>query len=157
MTVTAFEAAAHLCKAADWSLSNLQLQKVLYLADMNFVGQGNRRLFEEPFEAWDYGPVVPRLYHHLKIFGSKPVQDVFWKAGSIDGSVEAQILERAYQATRYQSPAQLVENTHWSGGAWAKRYRPGVRGILITEADMADEYQKRKERRAHRPPHPTAA
>lgn len=144
MTVSSREAARFLCETSGWQLSNLELQKMLYLADMNYVGQGNGRLVTEDFEAWDYGPVLPSLYHSCKAFGSKSVPDIFWGVRDISGDPESHILRRAWENLRSQSAGQLVENTHWSGGAWAKRYTAGAKGIKISTADMIDEYDARR-------------
>lgn len=116
---------------------------MLYMADMNYVGQTNARLINEDFEAWDYGPVLPSLYHQCKSFGSKPVPDIFWGVRSIHGTPEAEILQLAWDNLREQSPGQLVENTHWDQGAWAKHYRPGSKGVKIPTRDMIEEYRKR--------------
>jgi uncharacterized phage-associated protein len=143
MTVRVRDAAKYLCALSGWRLSNLPLQKILYLADMNFVGKGAGRLVDEDFEAWDYGPVAPSLYRDCKAFGSKPIPDIFWGAGNIAGSPEAAMLEAAWKALGHQQPGKLIEQTHWSGGAWAKRYAPGAKGIKIELGDMADEYRNR--------------
>lgn len=143
MTVRVEDAARHLCELSGWKLSNLQIQKMLYMADMNFVGQGRGRLVDEDFEAWDYGPVLPSLYHTCKAFGAKRVPDVFWGARDISGTPEAEVIEVAWRNLQGQNPGRLVENTHWAGGAWAKRYAPGARGIRITTDDMIDEYRSR--------------
>lgn len=141
--VPASFAARHLCELSGWSLSNLQLQKMLYLADMNFVGGTGDRLISEDFEAWDYGPVLPSLYHQCKPFGSKPVPNIFWGVPSISGSREADMLNVAWENLRDRTPGQLVENTHWEQGAWAQHYAPGRRGIRIPTGDMIDEYRRR--------------
>lgn len=143
MTVTVNDAAHHLCSRSDWTLSNLQLQKILYIADMNFVGQGNGRLVQEDFEAWDYGPVLPSLYHKCKAFGSKPVPSIFWGASSIEGSLEASIIDIAWDNLKSFSPGQLVETTHAGAGAWVQRYVPGAKQIKILTQDMIDEYARR--------------
>ena len=143
MTTTAQNAAAFLASQSNWKLSNLQIQKILYIADMNFVGQNGVRLIDEAFEAWDYGPVVPTLYHAMKVFGAKPVSDIFWSRQDIDGSPEAHMLQKALAALKNKTAGQLVENTHWSGGAWAQNYRPGARGIKISDEDMINEYRAR--------------
>ncbi|MGE7369757.1 Panacea domain-containing protein [Neorhizobium sp. NPDC001467] len=140
--ITTSSAAKHLCDISGWRLSNLQLQKMLYLADMNFVGTFGERLINENFEAWDYGPVLPSLYHRVKAFGAKAVPNVFWGSAPVVGR-EAQMIQTAWDKLQTQSPGELVENTHWSNGAWAKRYVPGVRGIKISIEDMADEYRNR--------------
>lgn len=148
MPVSAKSAAAYLSKKSDWKLSNLELQKILYMAAMNYAGQTGMALVSDDFEAWDYGPVLPRLYHDLKIFGSSPVGNVYWGAESILGRPEAQIIERAFESLKGQTPGQLVENTHWYKGAWAKNYVTGARGKKIPLSDMIAEYQARKSRRA---------
>lgn len=136
-------AAKHLCEKSGWRISNLELQKMLYMADMNFVGTKGRRLIDEDFEAWDYGPVIPSLYRKCKAFGAKPVPNIFWGIGSIADTPEASMLDKAWENLRNRSPGKLVENTHWAGGAWAKRYVPGARGIKIETGDMIDEYRRR--------------
>jgi len=141
--ISTLSAAKHLCEISGWTLSNLQLQKMLYLADMNYIGKYGERMLPEDFEAWDYGPVLPTLYHAVKAFGSKSVPNVFWSAHTISGSREAAMLQAAWDNLRAMSPGQLVENTHWSGGAWFRRYVPGARGIKILMSDMADEYRNR--------------
>lgn len=150
MTVSAYDAAAYLCKISGWKVTNLELQKMLYMADMNFVGQTGDRLVDEDFEAWEYGPVLPSVYHECKAFGAKRIPNVFWFAEDIADSKEAVILERAYEYLRHQTAGQLVENTHWSGGAWAKKYSAGSRGIKILTQDMIDEYKRRREKSARR-------
>jgi uncharacterized phage-associated protein len=143
-------AAKHLCEKSGWTVSNLPLQKMLYLADMNFVGKYGGRLISEDFEAWDYGPVLPSVYHQVKAFGSKPVPNVFWGVGNIVGTPEASMLDSAWESLRTFSPGQLVEATHWHDGAWAKRYVPGAKGIKIATGDMVDEYQRRVQAAANR-------
>lgn len=140
--ISTSSAAKHLCEISGWQLSNLQLQKMLYMADMNFVGKYGERLVDENFEAWDYGPVLPSLYHKVKGFGAKAVPNVFWGSAPVKGR-EAKILQTAWDKLQTMTPGELVENTHWVDGAWAKRYVPGARGITISTKDMADEYRNR--------------
>ncbi len=141
--ISSSSAAKHLCEISGWRLSNLQLQKMLYMADMNFVGRYGERMINENFEAWDYGPVLPSLYHKAKAFGAKAVPNVFWGSTSIRGSREAEMLQEAWDNLQTMTPGELVENTHWFNGAWAKRYVPGVRGITISSEDMVNEYRAR--------------
>lgn len=73
--------AKFICEKGDWCLSNLKLQKILYMSQMYYMGKNNgARLVDTSFEAWDYGPVSPALYHRVKAFGSSPVQDIFYDA-----------------------------------------------------------------------------
>ena len=73
MTITAQSAASRACCRSGWSLSNLELQKILYVGQMLYLGRYNEPLVNEVFEAWDYGPVLPTIYHSAKMFGRSPV------------------------------------------------------------------------------------
>mgnify|MGYP006283548483 CR=1 FL=1 len=77
MTVSVLSAAKRLAARSGWTLSNLELQKILYLAHMVHLGRTDGApLVHGLFEAWDYGPVHPDLYHRVKIFGSSPVKNI---------------------------------------------------------------------------------
>jgi len=49
-------------------ISNLKLQKMLYYLQGFFIAVFDKKLFEEPIEAWLYGPVVKRAYDHFNRF-----------------------------------------------------------------------------------------
>lgn len=50
------------CYEADYLITNLRLQCLLYLLQAYFLGVKNRALFEDRIEAWDFSPVVPSVY-----------------------------------------------------------------------------------------------
>jgi uncharacterized phage-associated protein len=54
-------------------ISNLKLQKLVYYAQAWHLGIYNTSLFDEDFEAWVHGPVIPALFYNYKEFGSKPI------------------------------------------------------------------------------------
>lgn len=141
MTVSALAAARHLGRTSDWTLSNLKMQKLLYLADMVHFGDHGERLVFGNFEAWDYGPVHPELYRVARIFGSDPVKDVFRAAPLRPGSSELSTLDEAYQHLGGLPAAKLVDITHKKEGAWYRNYVPGARHVIIPEADMLTEYR----------------
>ncbi len=73
--------AKYIAEEANWGLSNLELQKLMYLAQMIHMGRyDGRPLFDGSFQAWDFGPVEPSLYHRAKVFGARPVKDIFISA-----------------------------------------------------------------------------
>ena len=143
MSVNSNSAARRICKRGDWGVTNLALQKILYLIHMVHLGRTGEPLIQLRFEAWDYGPVLPSLYHRVKIFGDKPIQDVFLGASSIAGTPEAAAIDEGCDWLLIKKPAELVEMTHWQNGAWAKNYVPRTRGIPIPSADIIAEYKAR--------------
>ena len=148
-SVNHLQAAKELCRLSDWSLTNLKLQKLLYLAELHFVGQSNgkRQLISNHFEAWDYGPVVPDTYHELKMFGAKPVRNVFRTVRDLECTDRKVMLDAVYEVFGSFSAGQLVHITHQENGAWAKNYAPGA-NAEITRSDILDEYNKRREQTA---------
>lgn len=145
MTVPVLAAAKRMAERSGWSLSNLELQKMLYLAHMFYMGEHDGRpLIPGHFEAWDYGPVHPTLYHQAKIFGSSPVGNIFRSEPDIaDLSPEAAILDKATDQLSQATPGRLVAATHRVGGAWDKNYIPGQRNIVIPNEDILAEYRER--------------
>lgn len=55
-------------------ISNLKLQKILYLIQAYSLIQTKRPCFSEDIEAWDFGPVIPDVYRKYKQFGSTDIQ-----------------------------------------------------------------------------------
>lgn len=145
MPVSALSAARSLCEMSGWTISNLKLQKVLYLAHMYHLGKTGRPLIDENFQAWEYGPVVADVYRQAKGFGNGPVRNVFhWFAGVPTDSEEYSSLSEAYRATQNMSAGQLVSLTHWPKGAWYKCYSPEMRGIVIPNTNIMEEYRARQ-------------
>lgn len=52
-----------LCKK---SLSHLELQKILFFVAKELITKYDIQLFKEEFESWNYGTVVPSVYHKYK-------------------------------------------------------------------------------------------
>ena len=144
MAISALSAGRAICELRDWKVSNLELQKILYLAHMFHLGEHEGApLISENFEAWEYGPVVPSLYRQARGFGSGPVRNVFhWIPGVSEGS-ELAMLREASNATSGMSAGRLVSITHWPRGAWHKKYQPGVRGIVIPNELILEEFRER--------------
>ncbi len=137
-----FAVAKSLCKARNWQVSNLELQKMLYIAQVLHLGIYKHHLFRGNFEAWDYGPVIPDIYHRFKMFGNKPVEE--WAFPKITGECseeETQFVESVSNLLSELKAYQLVNLTHRDGSAWAKVYVPGAKNLYISEAAMQKEYE----------------
>lgn len=144
MAVRVFNAATRLCEKSGWTLTNLQIQKLLYLAHMVHLGDYDAPLITEKFEAWNYGPVQPDLYHAIKVYGSSPVKHIgYFSAPVDDNSTEAKLLDKAYDELRHRSPSWLVAVTHWEKGAWARFYKSGMTNIVIPNSAILQEYRDR--------------
>lgn len=143
MAVHVFDAAKRVCELGSWDVTNLKLQKILYLAQMVHLGRYEQRLIDETFEAWDYGPVSSKLYHRAKVFGSGPVGNLFHGSGPILDKRADDLIVEACKNLLPKSPSELVAMTHDPNGAWARNYRPDRLAIPISDNDIIDEYRSR--------------
>lgn len=146
MSIRVDSAARYFCELSNWSLSNLALQKLLYLAQVEHADSyDGARLIEADFQAWDYGPVVPSLYRKLKLFGADCVENVFYEAREIrPRSNSDKTIRRVWREFGSAEPGELIEVSHWERGAWAKNYEPGVKGIAIPHDDVIREARNRR-------------
>ncbi len=143
MAVSPLAAAKRMCKRSDWALSNLELQKILYIAHMFHLGGEGAPLISGHFEAWDYGPVQPSVYHKVKVFGADPIGNIFHSVEDLPEGSEARLLDEAVDKLGNAAPGKLVAITHWVDGAWAKFYVKGSRGIVIPNEAILAEYRDR--------------
>ena len=149
MSVSSLSAARLVCELRDWKVSNLELQKILYIAHMIYLGNESVPLIDENFEAWDYGPVIPELYQHVKGFGAKPVGNVFHSVDLPEKkSLEYSYIQRTVKVTNGMTAGQLVNFTHRHEGAWYKCYKLGARGVVISQKAILDEYDDWKQPKA---------
>lgn len=103
-------------------ISNLQLQKILYYIQREFLQQG-AMAFSENIEAWQFGPVVPEVYKQYCGFGALPIRMRYVVTiQSNDKSIINSIVEKK----RILNPWDMVSDTHSSGKAWDLIYRGGL-------------------------------
>lgn len=60
----------------DHEINNLELQKYLYFLNARFLVEKGEPLFEDDIEKWKFGPVIPKVYHEYKNFGSGSINVV---------------------------------------------------------------------------------
>lgn len=109
-------------------VTNLALQKLLYLAHAQFYIRFKKPLVKGYFEAWQFGPVMPSIYRELKKFGRDPIQEEFLDVDLFTGEVrslpfidEEDVVSHLEDVTHYfkkYSAGQLVDVTHAEGGPW---------------------------------------
>jgi uncharacterized phage-associated protein len=63
-----------LANQTEATVSNLKLQKLVYYAQAWYLAIHGTPLFEEDFQAWVHGPVIPVLYQKYKTFGWQSIK-----------------------------------------------------------------------------------
>lgn len=100
-------------------VTNLKLQKLLYLAQAYYLAKIGRPLFSDRIEAWEFGPVIPEVYHEFKKFGSSPIIHERDESKIYDEDKEN--LNRVWDAFGGYSASRLVDITH-AHDPWKKAY-----------------------------------
>ena len=108
-------------------ISNLQLQKILYYIQREFLQMFCRPAFAESIEAWPFGPVVPDVYYYFCGAGAMRIGLSPEPEGEILSMPEEyrQIIDRIIENKRGLNPWDMVSETHKPGGAWDSVYRGG--------------------------------
>ena len=142
MTITTFQAAKALGQISGWSISNFTMQRVLYLANMVYIGRYDEPLVDEYFEAWDYGPILPKLYHKVKCYASRPVQNIFRSVPDIDKDTEEyKIIKLSFNKFGIMYPPRLIGLTQAEGGGWDRNYKADGLKPFIEPKHIKEEYK----------------
>lgn len=131
-----------------YGCSNLKLQKLMYFIQAYFLISKGTPLFPNEIQAWDFGPVIPDVYHEFKRFGSGDIPFVTRYFEIPDGTLST-LREHQYdpelidKKTRrlindvvdnfkdYTSTA-LVTLTH-AQDPWKNNFMPGRLNVIPIE------------------------
>lgn len=112
------------CANDNQPISNLQLQKILFYIQKEYI-MNDSLLFDDLFEAWQFGPVIPRVYYSFCEFGAMPIIPIIPYQFDIDINVRG-IIDPIIEGKRELDPWDLVNETHKPGGAWDIIYNGGL-------------------------------
>ena len=133
-------------QAANYFLTRARKESVaitpMKLLKLVYIGYGwcltllGRKLFKEKIEAWQFGPVIPSLYHEFKSFGPKAIDrfaieveyDDTDKVKDINIPIVQdpkiiQVLEKVWQTYKEHSAYKLSSITHHRDSAWDKAWK----------------------------------
>lgn len=110
------------------ALTNMALQKLVYLAHGWRLVTTGMPLATNQFEAWEMGPVVRSLYDALRTYGDRPVDDRARWFNALENRVEVArsplmdeeriFLAQIFDKYGHLSAFQLSRLTHAPGGPW---------------------------------------
>lgn len=132
-----------IAKSRGKTMSPMKLMKLTYIAHGWSLAVLKRDLFSNRIEAWQYGPVIPDLYHATKKYGRSEIPLSMIEApdkSSVDPKTRA-FLEKVYDLYGGYSAIGLSDMTHQSGTPWALRYEPGTKRIEIPDDLIKEHYE----------------
>lgn len=123
----------------DLPLTNLVLNKYVFLAQVESLRRREGPLFDDAIEAWTCGPVEPRVYREFERFGRGVVSISDQRKASASLMPErakeiADAVVRDYGALPMFDLANIIRR---NGGAWKAAYGKGANSQITVE-DILD-------------------
>lgn len=122
-------------------LSNLKLQKLLYYCQGYYLAMYNEPMFEDPIEAWKYGPVVRDVYKKYYYFGDLDIKQEIknpWVLGLNERQMS--IVAYVWKTLGEMRPGKLVDKTH-SETPWINTWFFD-QNKTISNSEIKDFFQK---------------
>ncbi|MCL2045710.1 MAG: DUF4065 domain-containing protein [Oscillospiraceae bacterium] len=129
-------------------LTNLKLQKLLYILYASYYNKTNNALFSNRFEAWQYGPVLSDVYNIFKTESSNQITEyrpdsngdilVVTEIGDFGESFNLVWSNYARKSASYliNMTHGLVENPDKRIVAWKKAVEKAGYGTFMEDSDI---------------------
>lgn len=112
-------------------LTNLKLNKLVYYAQVECLRAYGEPLFDDPIEAWQYGPVERAVYHAFKTYGRGRIAGP--SASPVQTDRSRAIVARVAQTYGTLLAFDLVSVSHREGGAWRNVYDASEDRVITLE------------------------
>lgn len=101
----------------------MQVQKLVYLAHGYGLALLDEPLIYSDVQAWQWGPVFPRLYKKLSKFGAGKVTESLNAADEVDRDLEGyEVITGVWKAFGHWTGARLSGLTHQPNSPWSQQY-----------------------------------
>lgn len=122
-------------------LTNMQLQKLVFIAHGFTLAILDKPLYHKDTHAWQFGPVIPNLYKSLQKYGNGFVTDFIETDDKIDdNSSEMEIIRAVWKSYGHMTGAQLSALTHKPGTPWSVTW--AQKQFDVIQTDLIREHYK---------------
>lgn len=135
------------------TLSQFQLIKMTVIAHGRHLACTDKPLIIDRIEAWKHGPVIPVLYHELKIYGDNPIQSLRYCGtptfqstsreslfNDVLSDTERNIINGVIKEYGDWTISELYQLFHEKGSPWSQCYT-GERGVEIPDSIIRAYYK----------------
>lgn len=135
----------------NYRLSQMKLQKLVYIGFGWVSALLERDLFDEPIMAWQHGPVITSIYHAFKHYGKHPIQEqaTEFDLDQFDISTPKfpetekdilSILGKVWDVYKNFNAWDLRQKTHEENTPWSKAYN-GAQNVEIPKDSIKEHFQ----------------
>lgn len=129
---------------SDNTLTPMQVIKLVYLCHGWMLGLYDRPLITDSVEAWQYGPVIRKLYNAVKKFRSSPVNEALMSKDRVEFDAhEVNIMDQVLQVYKSFSGPDLSRLTHATGTPWFITWND-IGHYTDISNDLIEDHFKRK-------------
>ena len=123
-------------------ITPMQLLKLVFISHGWMLGLYGRPLISDSVEAWQYGPVIPSVYHSYKRFGSSPITDI--PAADVEGltAEERHVINQVCRHYAKFSGLQLSALTHTPDSPWDITRKLSGLGSVISNDLIEQHYRQ---------------
>lgn len=132
-----------LAKDHNSPLTPMQVLKLVYISHGWQLGLYGRPLVNESIEAWQYGPVIPSVYHRFKKFGSRFIDEFPASLPSGFDHSETSTMDQVFDGYGKRSGISLSSLTHEPGTPWSITVEQSGIGAIISN-DLIEDYYRRR-------------
>lgn len=125
------------------SLTNMQLQKLVYISHGYSLAKLGNPLFHNNIHAFQLGPVIPNLNKTLRRYGAGEVKDYIPtdELPVSEDSQEMEIIREVWHEYGDFSGFELSALTHRKGTPWSETWRKNPFGVISDEL-IAEYYRQ---------------
>ncbi|MCY4000356.1 MAG: DUF4065 domain-containing protein [Bacteroidetes bacterium] len=120
----------------------MQLLKIAYISHGWSLGILSEPMFDDPVEAWKYGPVVPNVYHKYKRFGYSQISVKLKDHREIFDQTLYSLLNRVVKIYGKFDGMYLSGLTHQPGTPWDITIKKHGEGSYIPNDLIKDYYSE---------------
>ena len=128
------------------AMNQMRLQKLIYFAHGWNLAVNRQPLVAATIEAWDGGPVVRRLWNHLRDYGhnaeggllAEPAKGTPYRAEL--SAEERAVIDHVWRKYGNYTGLQLSEMTHQPGTPWTNAYFRGGRNSPLSNSDILQHF-----------------
>lgn len=137
-------------------MSNIKLQRLLFLTHATHLNKFDEPLLDDSFEAWETGPVCPRVFYQFKEFGHHPIKRLaqYWELNDVgelacfdhaipnDNHLKL-FFKTIWKVHAHQNPFELSRLCNAEKGPWdlaRKKHHQTHKTVVITDELIRENF-----------------